>query len=85
MKNLIVFVSLNLLVSCSTFGAGKRCPCEELRIPPKPDLTACIANGDGTMWCNGELFPDTNMVCRSPANELAIVTWIETVWSAINR
>lgn len=32
----------------------------------RPKIMTCIANGDGTAFCNGEEYNSTNMICSTP-------------------
>ena len=32
----------------------------------RPQIKMCIANGDGTAFCNGEEYNSTNMICAFP-------------------
>jgi hypothetical protein len=32
----------------------------------RPSFTSCIANGDGTAFCNGKEVDSTNMICAPP-------------------
>lgn len=32
----------------------------------RPHFTECISNGDGTMFCNGEIFDSLNSICTLP-------------------
>lgn len=84
MKNYIVCVIANLLFACASYPMGKPCNCEQVVLPPKPRVESCIANADGTMFCNGVLFPAVNSYCRSPDQDAAIVNWIEDAWSRVN-
>jgi hypothetical protein len=79
-KNLIGYVvaSIALLVaSCSSLAMSRRCPCEEITLPPAPIVESCIANNDGTMFCNGILYPAQNSVCRSALSDSEIFRWID--------
>lgn len=85
MKNLIVCALINLLTACAAFPMGGKCACDSIKLPPKPDMSACIADIDGTMWCSGTQYPVVNNYCRSPQSDAAIKIWIDHAWDAVNR
>lgn len=84
MKNLLVCVIANLITACAAFPMGKPCNCEQVTLQPKPLVESCVANADGTMFCNGVAFPVVNSVCRSPQSDSILFNWIDDAWSRVN-
>lgn len=85
-KNYLRFVlSVSVLLqSCASFGMGKKCPCEEIKLPPVPIVEHCIANADSTCFYfdnDGVIHrvPVVNKVCRQADEDAAIFNWIKWV------
>lgn len=78
-----------LLQSCASSAMGRKCPCEDVRLPVVPLVENCIAHGDGTcVRCDQAgcvRVPDQNKVCRPADQDAALFNWIEFVKSAVNQ
>lgn len=91
LKNFTVFALSSLLVSCSTFAMGKKCPCEDIIVPNRPDQELCIANGVGGAGCFDARIPEskynrdsiTNYVCTNPVDAAGQEMWIQDVLNLI--
>lgn len=81
-RNLIACVIASLVSACSAFPFARRCPCEEVILPPPPSVVSCIANESGTMFCNGELYPVVNNICRPASQDAELFKWIDFAVSA---
>lgn len=65
---------------------GKKCPCEDLKLPPVPLVEHCVAHGDGTCTYydeagNPHRVIDRNKVCRDAMDDAALFNWIHWVES----
>ena len=74
-------VSFSLLF---LFGMGRKCPSENISLPPRPDVRACIALSNGQMACGAIIVPAAGAYCRQPENDAEIVKWIDFAWEAVN-
>jgi hypothetical protein len=61
------FIILLLAVSCKT-------PSEYFN---RPKVMMCIANGDGTMFCNGQVYNSANAICTLPEDYDTISEYYE--------
>lgn len=90
-KNLMLYVIVGLstmLSSCSSFGMARKCPCEDIVIPPVPIVETCVAHADGTAFCcmNGDCktVPVINKVCRQASHDADLFKWINYVTEVIS-
>jgi hypothetical protein len=83
-KHYILCVVVFSFISCSSLGMG-RCRCEDITLALPPDVVSCIANDDGTMYCNGVLYPVVNNVCRPEKEDASLHVWIDYALKAVNK
>lgn len=78
------FILLTLNSSCAFSMGSKRGECSTPVIPTRPRVMSCIANSDGTGFCNGERVLIVNFVCREPSQHEAEQIWIKDVLRAVD-
>lgn len=68
---------------------GRKCPCEDIVLPPKPVVEQCIASSNGTAACCNDagcvVVPVQNMVCRDSIQDAELFKWIEFAIEAVSR
>lgn len=64
---------------------GRKCPCEDVILPPKPANDFCVALSDGSAYCpkTETIIPAAGLVCRKATDDTEIWTWIDFVVDAI--
>lgn len=89
LKNVRTFliVSSFFLQSCATFAMGRKCPCEDIVLPPSPPNNFCVALSDGRAYCpsTDQVIPAAGLVCRSSSADDAIWIWIENAIRAVGQ
>ena len=82
--NFIVICSL-FLQSCASFAFGRKCPCEDVKLPPKPANNFCVALSNGMAFCpqTEEMVQVQGMVCREATEDSEVWIWIENAIEAI--
>lgn len=88
MNYTVLGISVSILLSsCSTFGMARKCPCEDIILPPRPIVENCISNGDGTCtYCNDygcAKVDSLNKVCRDARQDAEVFNWIDYVTEAV--
>ena len=75
------------LTSCSSFAFGKKCPCEDLVLPPKPQNNWCVALSDGRAYCpdTDQTIPAAGLVCRTASDDDSIWLWIQNAIDQVNN
>ena len=69
-KSFLLILTVLITASCQTIEAG--------RYFKRPNIKACISNGDGTCYIKGELVEDTtNFLCSDPENYATIQEYYE--------
>jgi len=85
-KSYLVFVLAIsfFLQSCASFAMGKKCPCEDILLPPKPIVENCVANADGTCFSGSDRIPVVNKVCRDAKQDADVFNWIDYAIEVVN-
>jgi len=62
---------------------GRKCPCENVQVPVRPEIPICIANNNGTAECfdlSGSVtVPVVNYVCSNAEDNQREEEWIKQV------
>ena len=87
LKSIKILLILSLfLQSCSSLGMGRKCPCENVILPPKPSSDFCLYLSNGRAYCSAtdSVNEPLGQICREPAQDAAIWLWIDTAIEAVN-
>ena len=84
-KSILKCFTLLILNSSCAFSMGsRRGECSPPVLPTRPVVMNCVANADGTGFCNGERVLIVNFVCREPGPHKAEQIWIKDVLRAVD-
>lgn len=85
-RNILSFFTILILNSSCAFALGsRRSDCEAPVLPTRPVVNNCVANQDGTGFCNGERVNIVNFVCRDPSQHEYEQIWIKDVLRIIEQ
>lgn len=85
-RNTLSFLTILILNSSCAFAFGtRRGECQDPQLPSRPIVTNCIANADGTGFCNGQRVSVVNFVCREPTQHELEQIWIKDVLRIIEQ
>lgn len=88
LKNVKIFLILSVLLqACSSLGMGRKCPCEDIILPPKPPSDFCLYLSNGRAYCaaTDTVIEPIGMICREPKQDDAIWVWIQTAIDAVRN